>query len=64
MDVNRPPKLLDQVRQKMLFLPYYVKTEQSYVQWIRRYILFHGQRHPKDMVGEELVSFLNYLANK
>jgi len=64
MDVNRPPKLLDQVRQKIRFLHYSGKTEQSYVQWIRRYILFHGKRHPKDMGGEELASFLNYLANK
>tara|TARA_R110002072_G_scaffold30092_2_gene94231 strand:- start:17170 stop:18141 length:972 start_codon:yes stop_codon:yes gene_type:complete len=64
MDANRPPKLLEQVRQKIRFLHYSRKTEQSYVQWIRRYILFHGKRHPKELGGEELSSFLNYLANK
>jgi len=64
MDVNRPTKLLDQVRQKIRFLHYSRKTEQSYVQWIRRYILFHNKRHPKEMGAEELANFLNYLVNK
>lgn len=64
MDVKQSPKLLDQVRQKIRYLHYSIKTEQSYVQWIRRYILFHGKRHPKDMGGEEVSSFLNYLVNK
>lgn len=64
MDVKQPPKLLDQVKQKIRFLHYSRKTEQTYTYWIRRYILFHNKRHPKDMSGEELASFLNYLANK
>jgi integron integrase len=64
MKGNQPPKLLDQVRNKIRFLHYSRKTEQSYVQWIRRYILFHGKRHPKEMRGEELSQFLNYLVNK
>lgn len=64
MDRDRPPKLLDQIRQKIRFLHYSRKTEQAYVQWVRRYILFHGKRHPRDMGGEEISSFLNYLANK
>jgi site-specific recombinase XerD len=34
------------------------------VHWVRRYILFHNKRHPKDMAGEELARFLNYLVNK
>ncbi len=64
MNGNQPPKLLDQVRQKIRFLHYSPKTEQSYVHWIRRYILFHNKRHPKEMGGEELSQFLNYLVNK
>ena len=64
MDVKEPPKLLDQVRQKIRYLHYSIKTEQSYIQWIRRYILFHGKRHPKEMGGGEVSSFLNYLVNK
>ena len=63
MDIHHPPKLLDQVRQKIRFLHYSSKTEQAYIQWIRRYILFHGKRHPKDMGGDEISGFLNYLAN-
>jgi integron integrase len=64
MEGNNPPKLLEQVRQKIRFLHYSRKTEQSYTHWIRRYILFHNKRHPKDMGGEHIASFLNYLANK
>ena len=43
------PKLLDQVRQAIRALHYSRKTEQAYVHWIRRYILFHGKRHPAQM---------------
>jgi integron integrase len=63
MERNNPPKLLDQVRNKIRYLHYSRKTEQSYLHWIRRFILFHNKRHPKDMAGEEVASFLNYLAN-
>lgn len=64
MDGRQPPRLLDQVRQKIRFLHYSRKTEQAYVHWIRRYIIFHNKRHPKDMGGDEIASFLNYLANR
>ena len=56
------PKLLDQVRQLMRLRHYSLRTEEAYVGWIRRYILFHGKRHPRDL-GEEAVSkFLSSLA--
>jgi integron integrase len=64
MDSKKTPKLLDQVRQKIHFLHYSRKTEQAYVHWIRRFILFNNKRHPKDMGGEEVSTFLNYLVNK
>jgi len=64
MESNKPPKLLDRVRQKIRYLHYSNKTEQAYSQWIRRYILFHGKRHPNEMGGEEISSFLNHLVNK
>jgi integron integrase len=64
MDNHHSPKLLDQVRQKIRFLHYSIKTEQAYTYWIKRYILFHDKRHPKDMGGEGITSFLNYLANR
>ena len=41
------PKLLDQVRNALRLKHYAYSTEQSYVQWIKRYILFHGKRHPR-----------------
>jgi len=42
-----PPKLLDQVRGKIRLKHYSIRTEQSYVDWIKRFIFFHGKRHPK-----------------
>jgi len=39
-----PPKLLDQVRDKIRVKHYSIRTETQYVQWIRRFILFHGKR--------------------
>ncbi|PZO42850.1 MAG: integrase [Shackletoniella antarctica] len=46
---SRPKKLLDQVRDAIRLKHYSYRTEQTYVQWVRRYILFHDKRHPKDM---------------
>jgi len=56
------PKLLDQVRQKIRLKQYSIRTEQAYVGWIRRFILFHGKRHPKDMGKTEVEAFLSDLA--
>ncbi|MGD1949245.1 MAG: phage integrase N-terminal SAM-like domain-containing protein [Leptolyngbyaceae cyanobacterium] len=42
----RPRKLLDQVRDAIRLNHYSYRTEETYVQWIRRYILFHNKRHP------------------
>jgi len=55
-------KLLDQVRDKIRFKHYSIKTEQSYVGWIKRYIIFHKKRHPKDMAKLEIEQFLTHLA--
>src|SRR5207244_8717370 len=43
------PKLLDQVREVIRMKHYSIRTEQSYVDWIKRYIFFHNKRHPADM---------------
>lgn len=59
---TNPPKLLDQVRDKLRVKHYSIRTEQSYVGWIKRYIFFHGKRHPKDMGAEEIEAFLTHLA--
>lgn len=58
----KPPLLLDQVRQVLRVKHYARTTEECYVQWIRRFILFHGKRHPRDMGAAELELFLTNLA--
>ncbi len=56
------PKLLDQVREAIRTRHYSYRTEEAYVGWIRRYILFHGKRHPREMGKEEVSAFLTALA--
>jgi integrase len=56
------PKLLDRVRWHLRLKHYSIRTEQAYTDWIRRYILFHGKRHPEEMGEEEIAEFLTYLA--
>ncbi len=58
----QPPKLLEQVVAKMRVKHYSLRTEKSYVDWIKRYIWHHGKRHPKDMGAVEVEAFLTYLA--
>jgi integron integrase len=57
-------KLLDDVRDTLCVHHYAMKTEKSYVQWIRRFILFHKKRHPADMGKLEVEEFLTWLAVK
>ena len=59
-----PPKgkLLDQGRDAIRLKHYSYKTEQSYVAWIRRYILFHNKRQPQEMGTEDVEAFLTHLA--
>jgi hypothetical protein len=52
---HRKKKLLDSVRDAIRTKRYSIRTEQSYVRWIKRYILFHGKRHPKKMHVPEIV---------
>ena len=56
------PKLLDQVRQTIRLKHYSLKTEKSYVNWVRYIILFHNKHHPQEMGTSDIQSFLNYLA--
>lgn len=58
-----PAKLLDQVRAALKIRNYSYRTEKSYIRWIRKFILFHGKRHPRDMAEKEIRQFLNYLAD-
>jgi integron integrase len=58
----QPPRLLDRVRAAVRLRHYSRRTEQAYVGWIRRYIHFHGVRHPDEMGSVEVVEFLTDLA--
>jgi site-specific recombinase XerD len=58
------PRLLDRVRDAIRSRHYSRRTEKTYVAWIRRYILFHGKRHPAEMGAQEITQFLSALAVK
>ena len=59
---STPPKLLDRVRLAIRLRHYSRRTEEAYVSWIRRFILFHGKRHPLEMRADEVGAFLSWLA--
>ena len=59
---NPPKKLLEQVRDAIRLKHYSYRTEETYVQWVRRYILFHKKRHPNEMGTPEIEAFLTHLA--
>ncbi len=56
------PRLMDQVRERLRVKHYSIRTEQVYTDWIKRFILFHGKRHPEAMSAPEVEAFLTYLA--
>jgi integrase len=59
----RPPLgVLDRVRHKIRLRHYSIRTEQAYVDWIRRFILFHGKRHPDTLGAPDVEAFLTHLA--
>jgi integron integrase len=55
-------KLLDQVRDAIRVKHYSLRTEKTYVDWIKRFVLFHNKRHPREMGATEIEQFLTYLA--
>jgi integron integrase len=59
---TQPKRLLDRVRAVLRLRHYSLRTEQAYAGWIKRYILFHNKRHPKDMGAPEIGAFLTHLA--
>jgi integron integrase len=58
------PKLLDLVRQAVRVRHYSIRTEEAYVLWVRRFVLFHGTRHPAEMNAAEVSEFLSHLATQ
>lgn len=59
---TNPPKLLDQVRAVLRVKHYSIRTERVYLDWIKRYILFHHKTHPAQMGAAEVEAFLSHLA--
>lgn len=62
---NHPPlvatRLLDQLRERIRYLHYSLRTEQAYVHWTKAFIRFHQMRHPRDMGGAEVEAFLSHM---
>src|SRR5215469_3663086 len=58
---NPKARLREQVREVMRFYHYSGRTEETYWQWIRRFILFHGKRHPRELTEAEVSEFLSSL---
>ena len=56
------PKLLEQMRGKLRLKHYSIRTEHSYLDWVKRFILFHEKRHPVEMGEVEVEAFLTHLA--
>src|SRR5918992_6185560 len=62
VEPERRYRLLEIVRRAMRERRYSERTQRAYLGWIRRYVLFHGRRHPRDMSAEEVRAFLSDLA--
>lgn len=60
----RSVKVLDQLRERIRYLHYSIRTEQAYVHWVRAFIRFHGVRHPATLGSSEVEAFLSWLANE
>jgi hypothetical protein len=57
-----PKKLLDHKRDTLCLKHYALRTETAYLGWVRRFILFHGKRHPATLGAPEITAFLTHLA--
>jgi integron integrase len=63
-DPTKPLRLMEVVRRALRDRRYSSRTQRAYVQWIRRFVVFHGRRHPKDLGAEHVRLFLSMLANE
>jgi len=57
-----PPRLLDQLRDRIRLKHYSIRTEQAYADWVRRFVIFSGKRHPRELGQAEVEAFLTHLA--
>lgn len=62
MELNQSSTLLGRVREVIRYERYSIRTECCYVEWVRRFVAFHGRRHPREMGADEVRAFLDYLA--
>jgi site-specific recombinase XerD len=62
MESSQPLTLIGRVREVIRYKHYSIRTERSYVEWVRRFIAFHGRKHPREMGADEVRAFLSYLA--
>jgi len=62
-ETAQKPKLLDEIRTLLRLKHYSLRTERAYLGWIKRFILFHRKRHPREMGAEEVTAFLSHLAS-
>lgn len=62
--MHKPVGLIERVREVIRYKHYSLRTEQAYVQWIRRFLAFHGKRHPREMGASEVRVFLSYVASQ
>lgn len=60
---HQPPRLLDQLRERVRYLHYSWRTEEAYVYWVKGFIRFHGLRHPRELGVREVEAYLSHLAN-
>ncbi len=61
-EAPRPPKLLERMRIHLRTRHYSIRTEEAYIDWVKRFIFFHGKRHPQEMGAAEVEAFLSHLA--
>ncbi len=59
---QKPKKLLEQARELIRLKHYSIRTEEAYLGWMKRFILYHNKRHPKELGVAEIEAFLSYLA--
>jgi integron integrase len=59
-----PPRLLERMREQIRLRHYSLRTEKSYCDWVRRYVRFHGMRHPRRLGPQHMTAFLSSLANR
>ena len=64
MPVFQSTRLLDQLREQIRYLHYSLRTEEAYVYWVKKFVRFHGLKHPRDMGQAEVEAFLTYLATQ